>query len=276
MKRKIIFLILVYFLNFSTPVYSIPIAPIKTLIQKLGTIFDDLFKSSDDVLKQTNKVDETISSSTNKLSDSELILSKINNETHNSHLNTALNENRKKIKIVHGLKLRNLGKDIIENADNLIDVYDLGFSTADQNIRSSPYFIKNWVGKIYRPRTEKYDLSKEKGYLLVCSNRVEVFYFTILLDNMNDINRVFITDHKYFYAQMKPLKRQELLILRDDAEIKVMSTKPKNKDSINFDLFKISRDGRFQHKKNVSILSKQYNQGKTLNKNIKDFCKKYN
>ena len=55
-----------------------------------------------------------------------------------------------------------------------------------------------------------------------------------------------------------------------------MSTKPKNKDSINFDLFKISRDGRFQHKKNVSILSKQYNQGKTLNKNIKDFCKKYN
>ena len=276
MNKKIIFLILVYFLNFSTPVYSIPIAPIKTLIQKLGTLFDDLFKSSDDILKQTNKIDESVSSGTNKLSDSELILSKINNETHNSHLNTALNESRKKIKFVHGLKFKNLGKEIIENSDNLIDVYDLTFNTTDQNIRSSSYFIKNWIGKIYRPRTDKYDLSKEKRYLLVCSNRVEVFYFTILLDNMNDINRVFITDHKYFYAQMKPLERQELLILRDDAEIKVMSTKPKNKDSINFDLFKISRDGRFQHTKNVSILSKQYNQGSTLNKNIKDFCKKYN
>ena len=265
-----------YFLNFSSPVYSIPIAPIKTLIQKIGTLFDDLFRSSDDILKQANKIDETVSSGTNKLSDSELILSKINNETHNSHLNTALNENRKKIKIAHGLKFRNLGKDIIENVDNLIDVYDLGFNTTDKNIRSSPYFIKNWIGKIYRPRTERYDLSKEKRYLLVCSNRVEVFYFTILLDNINDINRVFITDHKYFYAQMKPLKRQELLILRDDTEIKVMSTKPKNKDAVNFDLFKISRDGRFQHTKNVSILSKQYNQGRTLNKNIKDFCKKYN
>ena len=34
----------------------------------------------------------------NKLSDSELILSKINNETHNSHLNTALNEKEKRLK----------------------------------------------------------------------------------------------------------------------------------------------------------------------------------
>ena len=265
-----------YFLHFSTPVYSIPIAPIKTLIQKLGTLFDDLFKSSDDILKQTNKIDETVSSSANKLSDSELILSKINNETHNSHLNTALNESTKKIKIHHGLKFKNLGKRIIENSDNLIDVYDLAFNASDQNIRSSPYFIKNWIGKIYRPRTEKYDLSKEKRYLLVCSNKVEVFYFTVLLDNRDDINRVFITDHKYFYAQMKPLIRQELLILRDDAEIKIMSTKPKNKDTVNFDLFKISRDGQFQYSKNVSILSKQYNQGRTLNKNIKNFCKKYN
>ena len=33
-----------------------------------------------------------------EIDNKELILSKINSETHNSHLNTALNENRKKIK----------------------------------------------------------------------------------------------------------------------------------------------------------------------------------
>ena len=276
MKNKLMFLILVFFLNFSTPAYSIPIAPFKTLIQKIGTLFDDLFRSSDDILKQTNKIDESISSKTNKLSDQELILTKINNETHNLHLNTALNESSENVKIAHGLRLKNLGKKVIDNSDNLIDLYDFSFNANDQNIRSSSYFIKNWVGKIYRPKIEEYDFSKEKRYLLVCSNKVEVFYFTILLDNMNDINRAFITDHKYFYAKMKPLKKQELLILRDDFEIKVMSTQPKDRNTIYFDLFKIARDGRFKHSKNVSISSKQYNQGERLNKNIKDFCKKYN
>ena len=69
---------------------------------------------------------------------------------------------RELIKISEGIiynakenDLETNGKDIIENSDNLIDVYDLAFNTTDQNIRSSPYFIKNWIGKIYRPRTEK-------------------------------------------------------------------------------------------------------------------------
>ena len=39
-----------------------------------------------------------------------LILSKINNEAHNSHLNIALNENEK-IKIIHGLKLKILKRN---------------------------------------------------------------------------------------------------------------------------------------------------------------------
>ena len=47
--------------------------------------------------------------------------------------------------------------EIIENSDNLIDVYDLTFNTTDQNIRSSSYFIKNWIGKIYRPRKKFYN-----------------------------------------------------------------------------------------------------------------------
>ena len=47
------------------------------------------------------------------------------------------------------------------------------------------------------------------------------------MNNQNDINRVYLTDHKYFQSSIKTLKKQELLVLLDDNDVKIMSTKPK-------------------------------------------------
>ncbi len=268
--------ILVFFLSYSSPVYAIPIAPLKTLTKKIASFFDNFLGSGDDVFRQLNKADDTVKTKIDNLSDEEFILSKIGNDTHDIHLSTALNGSNAKISTYHGVKLKKIGKKIINDSDNLIDLYDLDFNSNDQNIKSSSFFIKNWIGKIYRPRTENYQFTEEKRYLFTCVNKVEVFYFTIFLDSKEDINRAFITDHKYFYSKNKALDRQELLIIKDEPEIKIMSTKPKHKDDIYLNLFKISRDGRFQHVKNISNLNKKKIDELKLRKNIEDFCKKNN
>ena len=85
MKRstKTISLILVFFLSYSSPVYAIPIAPLKTLIQKLASFFDNFFGSADDIFRQVNKADDTMKTKINNLSDEEFILSKIGSDFSN-------------------------------------------------------------------------------------------------------------------------------------------------------------------------------------------------
>ena len=78
--------ILVFFLSYSSPVYAIPIAPLKTLTKKIASFFDNFLGSGDDVFRQLNKADDTVKTKIDNLSDEEFILSKIGNDTHDIHL----------------------------------------------------------------------------------------------------------------------------------------------------------------------------------------------
>ena len=198
------------------------------------SIFKLFSKNADEATTVIKKGDEALSGSKVKnaemasatIAEEATIINKIGKDAHQSHYNSIRNDSLKNIKLKHGLNVgRTIKKMAKEGGENIFDLYELAADATSEQKKFYDFIIFNWIGKIYRFSNYYNNPNYENRTLLICKNTNEVFYFTILMDNEGDVNRAFLTEHKYFTSSNKTLDRQELLIIRDEKFVKIMSLK---------------------------------------------------
>ena len=216
------------------------------------SIFKLFGKNADEATGAIKQGDEVLNGSkaknvelpTGAIAEEGAIISKIGDDIHQGHYNSSKKDSVGTIIAKHGIKFKKVGKEIVDNSDNIYELFTNGASNEQKKFYS--FVIANWVGKIYRFSNYFNNPEYENRNLLVCKNHKEIFYFTILMENEDDINRALLTEHKFLNSSEKTLPQQELLILRDDAHVKIMSVKPTKKlNSINF--FTIYDNQHFIH-----------------------------
>ena len=194
-------------------------------------------KTLDDVLKKIGQSpEEAILSKTDKVTnlksftrDESLILENIGQETHTNYY-LSLNSRR-----VKPIKNRKWLRELIEEGaeQGIEEIGEEGFQEAAEkglsNLSVENDFYKyvklNWIGRVYI-RSDYYNQPKvEKKMLLICKTQYEVFYFSILMEEK--IKTASLIDHKsLFNASYPTLPEQELVVLKDEDEFKVMSILP--------------------------------------------------
>ena len=253
-KFLTVFLVLFVLINLQNKTYAIPIGPIKNILveffEKIPSLFDDIFKGG-------KKVDDAIINNSSKeidnlnliLKDQDTILKKISNQKHNDYFNNLKNNSNESIALSHGVKTFNIilkkGKKLSEN---IFDLFDFEFSNNEQ-IKIEPYIIKSWIGKVYRNSSYFNQPKFEEKMLLICKDDNQIFYFSILIDNQEDISRAYLTDHFKINNEILKFEKQELLVLLDEDETKIMSTKPLSSSNLPTDYFIIKSNQFFQHQK---------------------------
>ena len=253
-KIKLVLFLIIFLVNSPATSQAIPIGPIKNLFKGIDNVpafFDDLFKrgkKADEVI--TNNTSKNLDEFRSAIKDQEIIFKKVSKETHNLHLEETLNKSNNDIGLKHGVKVTKTGlKKVGENSDNLIDLFDFDFLTDDKEFLLSPYILKFWTGRVYQASKYFNKPKLDDKMLLVCKNDNEIFYFTILLNNKDDINRAYLTNYKFIKIYTKKFPRQELLVLHDEDKLKIMSSKPFKPDIYPSDYFIIYENQFFKHAK---------------------------
>ena len=216
--------------------------------------FKELFKvfkgSTDDVIKNSGKIKEEAFSGIKKKSINEgvagpsqesLVLEKIGAESHLSEFRSLKDSSR--TAYVKKLKNRNSNlkpEDFLE--DNLLEIFDDNSSSKNNIFKT--YIIANWVGKIYRSSDYYSKPVYEEKMLLVCSNIDQFFYFSLFMEK--EPKRAFLVNHKKF-KNNKTLPAQELVIIEDNDNVKIMSTMPVNNNKWPSHYFTIYKDQNFYH-----------------------------
>ena len=202
----------------------------KTLDDLFKGIGKDSNRSIDDVLKKTGLPKTDKFTNLNTLTkDESLILERVGSE---KHLNNYLAVNSNKIKPI---KDRRWLKELIEEGsqEGFEEIAEEGYQEAAEkglsNLSEKNDFYKyvklHWIGRVYI-RSDYYSQPKvEKKILLVCKTKYEVFYFSILMEEK--IKTALLIDHKSLLNEFYPtLPVQELIVLQDEDEFKVMSILP--------------------------------------------------
>lgn len=195
-------------------------------------------KSIENILNRAGKSPEEIlsRSKVNKITEMEtlardesLILENIGQETHTNYY-LSLNSSRAK-----PIKNRKWLRELIEEGaeQGIEEIGEEGFQEAAEKGLSNlsvendfyTYVKLNWIGRVYI-RSDYYNQPKVKEkMLLVCKTKYEVFYFSILMEEK--IKTASLIDHKsLFNASYPTLPGQELVVLKDEDEFKVMSILP--------------------------------------------------
>ena len=283
MKKKIKLLIIstLLIINLSSSAYAIPVGPIKNLflelIEKVPTFFDDLFKrgkNADEVI--TNNTSKNLDDMKLTLREQKIIFKKVSKETHNFHLDETLNKSNIEIGLKHGVRVAKVGvKKAGKISENLIDLFDFDYFIDEKEFLISPYILASWTGKIYRISNYFNKPKLDDKMLLVCKNENEIFYFTIILNNKDDINRAYLTNYKFIKTFTKNFTKQELLVLYDEDDLKIMSTKPLAINEYPTDYFIIHKNQFFKHTlyadPNIII---EANKNIRFEKNFTDKCYK--
>ena len=240
-------------------------------------------KTLDDALKRMGQnPEETMLSKTDKtanlktlIKDESLILERIGGEKHS---NNYLSVNSDKIK---PLKERRWLKEIFEEGveEGIQEIGEEGFQeTAEKGLSNLSvendfykYVKLNWIGRVYL-RSDYYKQPKvEKKMLLICKTQYEVFYFSILMEEK--IKTASLIDHESLLNVSYPtLPAQELAVLEDKDEFKVMSVLPE-KGSYPKHYFTIFGNQSFNYDKrlsgteNPSIIISKASKGPVRNQN---------
>ena len=277
MKRliPIIILILIFNIQFVTNAHAI--GGLKQLFRGIVNIFkgggDDVIRKGADGWEKIIKSGESSpiikkgtgnTSSTSKGANIEgfeqlakeekySILEKIGKK---NHLKNFFNHSRRVVK-----KERKFLKDIAEEGteEMVENLTGEGFEKAtDQGLEELAkkndfyeYVQLHWIGRIYA-RSEYFSKPKvEKRILLVCKTENEIFYFSIIMEDK--IKSASLIDHKYLSnSSQTKLFEQELFVLKDLDEFKIMSTKLEKGYNYPKHYFTIFKDQKFIYDKVIT------------------------
>ncbi len=249
MKRliSVIILILIFNIQFVTNAHAIG-----GLRQLFRGIINTFKGGTDDVIRKGADGWEKIFGQLAK-EEKYSILEKIGKK---NHLKNFFTHSRRVAK-----RERKFLKDIAEEGaeETVENLTEEGFEKAtDQGLEELAkkndfyeYVQLHWIGRIYA-RSEYFSKPKvEKRILLVCKTENEIFYFSIIMEDK--IKSASLIDHKYLsnISQTK-LFEQELFVLKDLDEFKIMSTKLEKGYNYPKHYFTIFKDQKFIYDKVIT------------------------
>jgi len=253
MKKIVLFFIIVFLISSVNKANAISPGPIIKTFKGIGKFFKkgadevpDIGKKIEDFksgnLKSGGKIDESISSldNTNSIQFEEGTLSQIDNFS-NDELLDAHNIKNKKRKM---------------DADQVLDVID-AIDTADVIVGTAsiiPFIEQEWQGKVFINSKYFNDPNLEKRILIKCETSLEDYYFTVLFNKKEGnwflLSGNFTNKNKGLY--INPMKRQELLVLKDLNEYLYFSNKPKGIKKYPTKYFIINDEAKFLYSSNLS------------------------
>ena len=288
MKRVISIVILSLLINIHFIEYAkaIPGGAFRNFFKLFKGSGDDAIKKADDLIRNsTGQGNKVIRSEDDLLKNIEiergyktagpaqesLVLEKVGVDSHLTEFRSLKESNR--TAYIKRLKKKKSGldpKDLLE--DDLLDIFD--GDSSFKNSAFSKYIIANWVGKIYRTSEYYNKPNYENKMLLVCSNIDQVFYFSILMEK--EPKRAFLVDHKKFRNMENTLSIQELVIIEDNNDVKIMSTMPVNNNKWPSHYFTIYKDQNFYYdQSNSGYVTPEAIKNKVLNNPMgKNNCSK--
>ena len=253
MKKIVLFFIIVFLISSVNKANAISPGPIIKTFKGIGKFFKkgadevpDIGKKIEDFksgnLKSGGKIDESISSldNTNSIQFEEGTLSQIDNFS-NDELLDAHNIKNKKRKM---------------DADQVLDVID-AIDTADVIVGTAsiiPFIEQEWQGKVFINSKYFNNPNLEKRILIKCETSLEDYYFTVLFNKKEGnwflLSGNFTNKNKGLY--INPMKRQELLVLKDLNEYLYFSNKPKGIKKYPTKYFIINDEAKFLYSSNLS------------------------
>ena len=253
MKKIVLFFVIIFLISSVNKANAISPGPIIKTFKGIGKFFKkgadevpDIGKKIEDFksgnLKSGGKIDENISSldNTNSMQFEEGTLSQIDNFS-NDELLDAHNIKNKKRKM---------------DADQVLDVID-AIDTADVIVGTAsiiPFIEQEWQGKVFINSKYFNDPNLEKRILIKCETSLEDYYFTVLFNKKEGnwflLSGNFTNKNKGLY--INPMKRQELLVLKDLNEYLYFSNKPKGIKKYPTKYFIINDEAKFLYSNNLS------------------------
>jgi len=217
-----------------------------------GGIFRNIFKifkgSTDDVMKNSGKMDEVLSGMKKKSvnesiagpTQESLIIEKVGANSHLTELNSLKSSTRAGyIKKLKKQKFKLEGED--EALEYIFDEKSSSSSstTTPNNNLFEKYIIINWIGRVYNNSDYFSKPKKEKKMLLICSNVDQVFYFSLWMEEEPKraflIKNIKLNNSKSRNSMStKTLPIQELIIIEDKDNVKIMVTRPKDQWPENY------------------------------------------
>ena len=217
-----------------------------------GGIFRNIFKifkgSTDDVMKNSGKMDEVLSGMKKKSvnesiagpTQESLIMEKVGANSHLNELNSLKSSTRAGyIKKLKKQKFKLEGED--EALEYIFDEKSSSSSstTTPNNNLFEKFIIVNWIGKIYNNSDYFSKPKTEEKILLVCSTIDQVFYFSLWMEK--EPKRAFLVKNIKLNNSKsrnsmnnKTLPIQELIIIEDKDNVKIMVTRPKDQWPENY------------------------------------------
>ncbi len=284
MKKWITFLLLI--IMFSTQLPSQTLAKgglIKSIINFFKGGVDDIYKGGKDIVKSGtdealragDDVLETIKSKTNNQTISaSSVEAKITENVSREHhtLNFSNLKNAERGKYIKDLKSKfTRGGDDVADVADFFDIDDL-ISDNKTNSTNNGFYslvIINWIGRIYK-NSNYFSKPEEEKMLLVCNTANDIFYISLLMEQ--EPKRAFLVEHVKINKQsVNKIKTQELAVLQDSEEIKIMSTLPEPGNEWPSNYFTIYNNQGFEYdylNLNVDFIKTKAN----ITKNLKNNC----
>ena len=264
----IILLSLLFNLQFISKSHAVSGGAIKSIINLFRNGIKNITKGADDLIRKgtddLEKIFKSGESSSKGTTIGEIeqlakqekysILEKIGEENHIknyfAHSKRVVKQNKRFLKDI----AEEGGQEVLE------ELTEGGFGqAADQSLEKLAkendfykYIKLNWIGRIYL-RSEYYSKPKvENRILLTCkNNEEEVFYFSIIMEDK--IKSASLIDHQYFSSSSQSkLFEQELLVLEDLDEFKIMSTQLEKGYNYPKHYFTIFNDQKFIYDKVIT------------------------
>ena len=181
------------------------------------------------------------------------ILEKIGKENHIknyfAHSRRVVKQNRKFLKEI----AEEGGQEALEELteEGFAQAADQGLEKLAKENDFYKYVLLHWIGRIYL-RSEYYSKPKvEKRIYLVCKTENEIISFSIIMEDK--IKSASLIDHEYFSNNSQSqLIEQELFVLKDLDEFKVMSTQLEKGYNYPKHYFTIFKDQKFIYDKVIT------------------------
>ena len=237
--NKIIFgIFIIVITNLSLPTTSLAISGgfFKSILNIFKRGGDDVIKTGDDLLKGINN---KITPKKPGPSKESLIMEKVGTEAHASEFKTLKESNRAD----YISYIRRQSDEVLEGGGDMWEFFNQE-SPSDNDIFKK-FIMVGWIGKIYNNSEYFAKPISEKKLLLVCSNLNETFYFSLLMEQ--EPKRAFLVKNINFKNNQNSLPIQELVVIEDNNDLKIMSTFPVKDNEYPNHFFTIYKDQNFYY-----------------------------